>query len=1167
MDGIMPNKDNILSNFDINTIYQTSDIKVFDLDANVVSNQLQITQSDSVIRSAGTYKGSIGRQIEFLYLDGEGKLVQENNNNIADNIFGQLHYPVEVFTRFPIPTPGSPGVFTGVQSLYGQTLASKQIQDTTRYTHSAVDYRFVVPTNVTWTGTTNGQISVTSSDGIEVRSNSILNSGYDLTRMFNRTSNNGFDGHVWMTGTTASDNYFKITLPVTKLVTGFMFKNMRTDFATTSFRVKVSLNDISYTTVAEVTSIPSLLADVVQIFTPVECKYIRFEVITANNAGSVGRFDLLTLQNPVIENGFNFKQFGVDSRFYTLTETPSSYELNVKSAEEIQAGSIYANGLLEWEKYSRFEHRTTTGITSAATSGFSTRALNTTVVNNIGIRPIFPSLSVPAGVYFVRASINSYATNYTSLILSDSLGNTLLAGQTSWTDNTFASGSSASPKLQGLIYLSATTTIQLRNYFQAAYAANTAQGIGNVVAGVNTSDSYAYLEFWKVMEIDELADGTEQDQYWGNVSLLLNGTQSWVDNSSYKLPVMNVGTVPLVPALYGNGYDTSVSPRYLHTLPFIQLGSKDFTIECVFRVNNFTSAQGIISDNIHSTSASWSLYLKATTGAITFDFGGLTDVCTVPGLIQINTWYHVAVCRQGSVGRLFVNGELVNVFTITANLTGTRVMIGKSNNLSATLAGIVANVRITQNIDRFKTATTLVYPPTSPYTKDSVDNIKIFTEDDQNYQNVTALLNGTEGFDDSSEFNSVVTNSGSTLIAGPHGDVFVSTGAQRVSIGQKRLIGTGDFTAECWYKRDTGGGDAQGIFAYGQYNSSVLDFAVVSDTAGNLFLSVDTTQVIQSTPAQHGATLSNWNHIALVRNRGCYYLFVNGKIAGGSVVRTDNYSTLQPLIIGSHAAAYVNASQVSDFRFTHAVRYTGWYLPQDVVTTGFVPDSYPTKYGDSDWKGVLFASRALSSDVIDYSEYAMPLTKQASITYQDVVFADGSTVPATLHNAASTAYYLPARAHTSMKSRDFTVECWYKPLAKTVANGSLVSGGNSAYDVGSWRIATRHSFAPNKFCFMVYNFASATYMLVSTSDVVVDTWYHVAVTRSGNVWRLFVNGVLEHVITSAVNLSSDVTSPVWIGSDTTGNSTTVATGYITEARITAYARYTDTFVPPYRFTV
>lgn len=1163
----MPNKDNILSNFDTNKIYQKTDVQVFDIDADVVNNQLQITSSDDSVRDIGIYKGTIGRQVEDLYIDPTGKLIQENNNSIADNTFGQIHYPVGAPTRFLNSSPGKPGVFTGTRVLAGQTLASKQIQDTVRYTNNSVDYRYVVPSTISWTGTTAGQITVTSTEGVEVSTNSSFSTNYDLTKMFNRTVNTNTDGHLWAAGTAVTSNYFKIKLPVTREITGFVFKNMRIDYATTGFRVKTSVNDVDYTVAAVVNTIPSLLADVVEVFTPREAKYVLFEVLTANNTGSVGQFDLLTTQDPLIEDGLSFKEFGVDPRFYTLTETPTSFELSTRSASDILLQTAYTTGLLKWENYSRFEHRTATGITSSAAAGFSIRALNTLVVNNAGIKPVFPSLSVPAGVYFVKAAINSYATNYTSLIISDSLGNTLLAGQTAYTDNTFASGSSTTPKLQGLIYLPVTTTIQLRNYFQTAYAANTAQGIGNIVAGVNTSDAFAYLELWKVQSTSELVTGTELDPYWSNVSFLLNGTQGWVEQSPIKVPVLNVGSVPVVAANYGNGYDTSVSPRYLHSLPLIQLGPNDFTIECTFRVNNFTNAQGIMSDNIHSTSNSWSLYLKATTGAITFDFGGLTDVCTVPGVILTNTWHHVAVCRNGSLGRMFIDGELVTTFTIGANLAGTRVMIGKSNNIANTFAGIVSNVRITQKVDRFKSVTTLFIVPTAPYTKDSVDTAYVFNQLDTSYQYVTALLNGSNSFADSSAFNSVVTNTGMTTTTGPHGDVFLANGVHRLSVSQRRLLTTNNFTIECWYKRDAGGTDAQGIFGYGLYSSSALDFTLVSAANGTITLNVDTTAVLSATQAQHGATLSGWNHIALVKYRGCYYLFVNGRIVAGSTFRTDNYTSLQPLIVGSVGSAYTNTSQISDFRFTHAVRYTSWYNPQQTIVTGDSIDDYPSLYGDANWKHVLFASRALSSDVIDASAYAKALTKQASLTYEDITFADGSTVSATRHTATSSAYSLPAAAHTSLKSRDITIECWFRPLAKTVANGSLVSGGNSAFDVGSWRIGARHSFAPTKFCFMVYNFASATYMLVSTSDVVENTWYHVAVTRQDNVWRLFVNGALEHVITTSINLSSDTSSPVWIGSDTVGGTTSMAQGYITEARITAFARYTETFVPPYRFTV
>ena len=87
--------------------------------------------------------------------------------------------------------------------------------------------------------------------------------------------------------------------------------------------------------------------------------------------------------------------------------------------------------------------------------------------------------------------------------------------------------------------------------------------------------------------------------------------------------------------------------------------------------------------------------------------------------------------------------------------------------------------------------------------------------------------------------------------------------------------------------------------------------------------------------------------------------------------------------------------------------------------------------------------------------------------------------------------------------------------------------------------------------------------LVGTTVLALNTWYHVAATRAGNVFRVFVDGVLENSVTISGSLYW-ISSPLAVGTRTsTPTATPWWVGYIEELRISkGIARWTANFTPP-----
>ena len=86
------------------------------------------------------------------------------------------------------------------------------------------------------------------------------------------------------------------------------------------------------------------------------------------------------------------------------------------------------------------------------------------------------------------------------------------------------------------------------------------------------------------------------------------------------------------------------------------------------------------------------------------------------------------------------------------------------------------------------------------------------------------------------------------------------------------------------------------------------------------------------------------------------------------------------------------------------------------------------------------------------------------------------------------------------------------------------------------------------------------YQIVGATTLSLNTWYHVAVSRTGSSLQLFVNGVVDAVATNTAALG-DSSNVAKIGAEPAASQ--YFSGYIDDLRITKGAgRYTANFAPP-----
>lgn len=144
------------------------------------------------------------------------------------------------------------------------------------------------------------------------------------------------------------------------------------------------------------------------------------------------------------------------------------------------------------------------------------------------------------------------------------------------------------------------------------------------------------------------------------------------------------------------------------------------------------------------------------------------------------------------------------------------------------------------------------------------------------------------------------------------------------------LIGTSEFTLDCWIYPTSFATRERGIFQNGNSASSAgnsgvgLAYNVSGTSTSNVFLVRDGNFVdIPSATI----SLNTWAHIALVRRSGNLYVYVDG-VQKYTEANTTNYSIENFLRFGGYySSLYTMVGNIDDCRLTMAARWSANFTP------------------------------------------------------------------------------------------------------------------------------------------------------------------------------------------------------------------------------------------------
>jgi len=424
---------------------------------------------------------------------------------------------------------------------------------------------------------------------------------------------------------------------------------------------------------------------------------------------------------------------------------------------------------------------------------------------------------------------------------------------------------------------------------------------------------------------------------------------------------------------------------------------------------------------------------------------------------------------------------------------------------------------------------------------------------DANFKNVTMLLhgNGTNGaqnntFLDSSTNNFTITRNGNTTQGtfSPYGsnwsNYFDGSGDYLTTPSNSAftLGSSGDFTIECWvYLTSTPGDYVPFATTWVNASSTYANrWFLGVGTSGRLtwFDSAGNFGVNEST----SITLNTWLHIAVVRNGSTITMYKNG-VSVGTQTTNQSYTTNNLVSIGYIASGNYLPGYISNLRIVKGTAvYTSAFTPPTTPLTAITNTSLLTcadnRFIDDSTNNFTITVNGNTS-VQRFSPFS-PTTAYSTSVIGGSGYFDGTTD------------FLTASSNSAFGfgTGDFTMECWVYPISWVGLYDGFISTLNSVSALGAH--LSRDGVEVN-------GVATAW-----GTTLQLNTWTHLALTRSGTSLRLFVNGAITNTATNSANVGTSLAFAA--GRRLEDVSNYYCNAYISNARIIkGTAVYTAAFTP------
>jgi hypothetical protein len=654
-----------------------------------------------------------------------------------------------------------------------------------------------------------------------------------------------------------------------------------------------------------------------------------------------------------------------------------------------------------------------------------------------------------------------------------------------------------------------------------------------------------------------------QDQYFDQTTLLLHGdgtngaqNNTFLDGSTNNFTITRNGNTTqgtfspfsLAAGEWSNFFDGTGDYLSVADNAAFDLAASDFTFECWVYTTAYNSQYNCLISQ-WDTSLAYRFFFTSTTTTFGY-YSGSSQTLEVTGQTNnLNEWIHFCVTRSGntltiykngtSIGTKDITGVTINNASVPLWISGLGTGSGSINN-TTTHFGYISNLRLVKGTATAPPAG----GPTSPLT--NVTNTSLLTCQSNRFVDNGTANSGTgftitrngdvrvtpfSPFAPSAAYDPAV-NGGSGYFDGTGDNLTVANNAAF-------QLGSGDFTIEFWayFNSVAVGHTPLSMWATNQYQ-----FSFYTSSAGVLsyYLSSNgTTWGIANGVSCGSISANQWIHVALVRSGSTFTPYING-VAGTT---TTSASALH------NSTAAVSAGSGS------SVDYFNGYLSNVRIVKGTAitpPVGGPTAPLTPITNTSLLLNFTNAGIFDNTGKNALETVGNAQIDTAVVKYGTGSME----FDGSGDYLFFNGGENFAFGTGDFTIEFWYYSNNTGVQHNiydSRPASTNGAY-------AAIFKDTSN----LINYFVNGTpAKITSTTSIAQNTWYHIAVTRSGTSTKLFINGTQEgSTYTDSTNYLNPANRPViGAGGFTLGN--TPINGFIDDLRITkGIARYTANFVPP-----
>jgi hypothetical protein len=571
----------------------------------------------------------------------------------------------------------------------------------------------------------------------------------------------------------------------------------------------------------------------------------------------------------------------------------------------------------------------------------------------------------------------------------------------------------------------------------------------------------------------------------------------------------------------------------------LNLSGGSYTIEMwINPTGNYGNYNTLIAKRIPGGGAvAWEIALYVTTGYLMFYNGTVYSSSTAP---TANQWNHVAAVYDGTNINLYMNGTRILQSAITNSDASTSITIANFDNAEP-YYGYMSNVRVTKGAALY-TGTTYTVPTQPLTTTVSAGTVSLLTCQsnrfiDTSVNAATVTVTGSPSVQRFSPFSPTTVYY--TNVIGGSGYFDGSGDGLTLPDSPAWSMGSGDFTAEAWIYPTSFANEAQIMGQWsGDTGSTTLNWALLLSSGLTGYLRLITSSngssvLFDLSTSTFALTLNAWQHIAAVRSGNTYTIYINGVSRATTTNASALYDATNSFTVGveSNSPVQYFTGYMTDARVVKSAVYTSAFTPNTSPLTVIANTSLLLNYTNA---GIL--DNAMMND--------LETVGNAQISTSVKKYGTGSIAL----DGTDDRLNMPATPNLAFGSGDFTLECWayftstanFPTITDSRVNTSSTAGFNLGLSGAKVQLYT------------------TSQLLIGTSTISTNTWYHIAVTRASGTLKIWLNGVQDATVSNSTNWSDQ---SFVVGATPVPNN--YMSGNIDELRLTkGFCRYTATFTPP-----